>query len=121
MAMPDVYVRGTEAEGERWIERDRETRQFFVSVISGEQQSRAPPTKLGLCSIRACKRPVFTDSRICSASPLASHLINSEMVDPHFVLRIGNQRITAMPNFRAYTTAIRAGGHSRGSWSYRQH
>lgn len=65
MAVPDVYVRDTEAEGERWIEREK--RQFFVSIISGEQQSRAPPTKLGLCSIRACKRPVFTVSRSIAA------------------------------------------------------
>src|SRR6266403_3119609 len=113
MAIPDVYVRDTEAEGEWWIKRNREKRNLLLSVISGEQQSGAPPTKMGLCSIRACKWPVFTVSRICAASPLASHLINSEMVDPRFALRIGNQRITAIPNFRAYTTAVRAGGHSR--------
>jgi hypothetical protein len=60
MAMRDVYVRDTEAEGERWSEHHREKRQLLLSVISGEQQSRAPPTKLGLCSTRACKRLVFT-------------------------------------------------------------
>ena len=59
MAMPDVYVRDTEAEGERWIGRNREKRQLLLSVISGEQQSRAPPTKLGLCSTRACRRRAF--------------------------------------------------------------
>jgi hypothetical protein len=36
MAMPDVYVRDSEAECERWTERDRETRQFFVRAISEE-------------------------------------------------------------------------------------
>jgi hypothetical protein len=114
MAMPDVHVRDTEAEGERWmewIERNRETRQVLLGFISGEQQSRAPPTKLGLCSIQACKRLVFTVSRICSAL----HAISSEMVDSRFALRTGNQRIAAIPNFRAYMTAIRAGAHSRVS------
>jgi hypothetical protein len=36
MAMPDVYVRDSEAERERCTERDRETRQFFVRAISEE-------------------------------------------------------------------------------------
>jgi hypothetical protein len=29
MAMRDVYVRDTEAEGERWIERNREKPQLY--------------------------------------------------------------------------------------------
>ena len=62
-----------------------------------------------------CKRPLFTVSRTCSASPLALHSINSEMIDARFASRTGNQRIAAMPNFRAYMTATGAGAHSLGS------
>ena len=115
MAIPDVYAEGGAWEREPWMERDRETRQLFVSGIGEEQERRAPPPKLGLCSTRARKRPVFTVSRICSALPLALHSISSEMVDPPSALHTGNQRIAAIPNFRAYMTAIRAGAHSRES------
>src|SRR5882757_5487568 len=106
MPMPGVYAGDSEAERERCIERDTETRQFFVRVISEEQRRQALPTKLGLCSTQACKRPVFTVSRICSRSPPTLHAINSGTVDPRFALRTGSQRIAAIPSFRACMTAI---------------
>jgi hypothetical protein len=70
--------------------------------------------KLGLWFTPACKRPLFTVLRICSESPLLLHSINSVMIQSRFASRIGDQRIAAMPNFRAYTTAIRAGAHNLG-------
>jgi hypothetical protein len=53
--------------------------------------------------------------RICSASPLALHPINGEIVEQRSALRTGNQRTAAMPNFPAYLTATRVGAHSLGS------
>jgi hypothetical protein len=37
------------------------------------------------------------------------------LIQSRFASRTGNQRIAAMPNFRAYMTAIRAGAHNLGS------
>jgi hypothetical protein len=42
-------------------------------------------------------------------------LDESEMVVSPSALHTGNQRVAAIPNFRAYMTATRAGAHSRGS------
>ena len=62
----------------------------------------APPGRTsGLCPQRS--------RRIRSRSPPTLRAHNSGTVDPRFALsHCGGQRITAIPNFRAYTTAIRA-------------
>jgi len=119
-AVPNVYARDSEAERERCIERDRETRQFFIRGISEEQRRRSLPTKLGLCSTRACRRLVSSVSRIYSRSPPTLRAINSRTVDFRFALRTGSQRMATIPSFGACMTAIRTETHNRGSLSYRQ-
>src|SRR6267378_979264 len=48
---------------------------------------------------------------------IAANISRDQQRDGRFPLRVTHwqQRITAIPNFHAYMTAIRAGAHSRGS------
>jgi hypothetical protein len=87
---------------------------LLLSVISGEQQSRALPTKLGVLypGVQAACVHGLTD---LFGIAVGISLDQQRDGRSRFALRIGNQRITAIPTFRAYMTAIRAGGHSRGS------
>ena len=64
--------------------------------------------EIGIVLYQAYRPPAFTVLRICSASPLALHPINGEIVEQRSALRTGNRRAAAMPDFRPSMTAIRA-------------